>query len=248
MTQEMDFAARLEKIKQLARNQGGMIQEKQVRDAFTDMHFDEGQMKLVFDYLAGQKIGIGEPLNPEDYLSEEEIDWLDSYLESLTGLAELSDGEKEAVLLSAMAGDGDARRRLTEIYLPQVVDIARLYAGQGALLEDLIGEGNVALSIAVQMLETAENASEAEGLIGSMIMEAMENHIAENTQQAQTGQKIADKVNRVADQARELAESLGRKVTLAELADETGMSLFELKEAVDLSGDAIEDIDSSGGR
>ena len=152
MTQEMDFAARLEKIKQLARNQGGMIQEKQVRDAFADMHFDEGQMKLVFDYLAGQKIGIGEPLNPEDYLSEEEIDWLDSYLESLTGLAELSDGEKEAVLLSAMAGDGDARRRLTEIYLPQVVDIARLYAGQGALLEDLIGEGNVALSIAVQML------------------------------------------------------------------------------------------------
>ena len=248
MTQEMDFAARLEKIKQLARNQGGMIQEKQVWDAFADMHFDEGQMKLVFDYLAGQKIGIGEPLNPEDYLSEEEIDWLDSYLESLTGLAELSDGEREAVLLSAMAGDGDARRRLTEIYLPQVVDIARLYAGQGALLEDLIGEGNVALSIAVQMLETAENASEAEGLIGSMIMEAMENHIAENTQQAQTGQKIADKVNRVADQARELAESLGRKVTLAELADETGMSLFELKEAVDLSGDAIEDIDSSGGR
>lgn len=248
MTQEMDFAARLEKIKQLARNQGGMIQEKQVRDAFADMHFDEGQMKLVFDYLAGQKIGIGEPLNPEDYLSEEEIDWLDSYLESLTGLAELSDGEKEAVLLSAMAGDGDARRRLTEIYPPQVVDIARLYAGQGALLEDLIGEGNMALSIAVQMLETAENASEAEGLIGSMIMEAMENHIAENTQQAQTGQKIADKVNRVADQARELAESLGRKVTLAELADETGMSLFELKEAVDLSGDAIEDIDSAGGR
>ncbi len=248
MTQEMDFAARLEKIKQLARNQGGMIQEKQVRDAFADMHFDEGQMKLVFDYLAGQKIGIGEPLNPEDYLSEEEIDWLDSYLESLTGLAELSDGEKEAVLLSAMAGDGDARRRLTEIYLPQVVDIARLYAGQGALLEDLIGEGNVALSMAVQMLETAGNASEAEGLIGSMIMEAMENHIAENTQQAQTGQKIADKVNRVADQARELAESLGRKVTLAELADETGMSLFELKEAVDLSGDAIEDIDSAGGR
>ena len=248
MTQEMDFAARLEKIKQLARNQGGMIQEKQVRDAFADMHFDEGQMKLVFDYLAGQKIGIGEPLNPEDYLSEEEIDWLDSYLESLTGLAELSDGEKEAVLLSAMAGDRDARRRLTEIFLPQVIDIARLYAGQGALLEDLIGEGNVALSIAVQMLETAENASEAEGLIGSMIMEAMENHIAENTQQAQTGQKIADKVNRVADQARELAESLGRKVTLAELADETGMSLFELKEAVDLSGDAIEDIDSASGR
>ena len=74
----------------------------------------------------------------------------------------------------------------------------------------------------------------------------MENHISENVQQKETGQKIADKVNQVADQARELAESLGRKVTLTELADETGMSLFDLKEAVDLSGDAIEDIDSKG--
>ena len=246
MNQEMEFAARLENIRKLAKEQGGLIQEKQVRDAFADMHFDEDQMKLVFDYLAGQKIGIGEPLNPEDYLSQEEISYLDSWLESLSGLNDLTDGEKEAVTLSAMAGDADAKRRLTEIYLPQVADIAKLYAGQGALLEDLIGEGNVALAMAVEMLQSVQNASEAEGLIGSMIMEAMENHIAENVQQKETGEKIADKVNRVADQARELAESLGRKVTLSELADETGMSLFDLKEAVDLSGDAIEDIDSKG--
>ena len=247
MSQEMEFAARLNEIKRLAKEQGGLIQEKQVRDAFADMQFDEGQMKLVFDYLTGQNIGIGEPLNPEEYLTDEEISYLDSYLESLTGLAELSEGEKEAVTLSAMAGDADARRRLTEVFLPQVVDIARLYAGQGALLEDLIGEGNVALAMAVEMLGTAANASEAQGMIGSMIMEAMENHIAENVQEKETGQKIADKVNQVADQARELAESLGRKVTLAELADETGMSLFDLKEAVDLSGDAIEDIDIQSG-
>ena len=165
-------------------------------------------------------------------------------MESLKGLDSLTDGEKEAVTLSAMAGDSDAKRRLTEIYLPRVVDIAKLYAGQGALLEDLIGEGNVALAMAMELLAGEQNASAAEGLIGSMIMEAMENHIAENVQEKETGEKIADKVNRVADQARELAESFGRKVTLAELADETGMSLFELKEAVDLSGDAIEDIDS----
>ena len=247
MNQEMEFAARLENIRKLAKEQGGLIQEKQVRDAFVDMHFNEDQMKLVFDYLAGQKIGIGEPLNPEDYLSQEEISYLDSWLESLSGLNDLTDGEKEAVTLSAMAGDADAKRRLTEIYLPQVADIAKLYAGQGALLEDLIGEGNVALAMAVEMLQSVQNASEAEGLIGSMIMEAMENHIAENVQQKETGEKIADKVNRVADQARELAESLGRKVTLSELADETGMSLFDLKEAVDLSGDAIEDIDSRAG-
>lgn len=145
-----------------------------------------------------------------------------------------------------MAGDMDAKQKLIEIYLPQVVDLSKLYAGQGALLEDLIGEGNVALTMAVEMLETASNAAEAQGMLGSMIMEAMENYITVNVQEKETGNKMAEKVNQVADQAKELAESLGRKVTIQELADETGMTLYEIKEAVQFSGDSIEDIDTSG--
>lgn len=145
-----------------------------------------------------------------------------------------------------MAGDMDAKQKLIEIYLPQVVDLSKLYAGQGALLEDLIGEGNVALTMAVEMLETASNAAEAQGMLGSMIMETMENYITVNVQEKETGNKMAEKVNQVADQAKELAESLGRKVTIQELADETGMTLYEIKEAVQFSGDSIEDIDTSG--
>ena len=140
----------------------------------------------------------------------------------------------------------DAKQKLIEIYLPQVVDLSKLYAGQGALLEDLIGEGNVALTMAVEMLETASNAAEAQGMLGSMIMEAMETYITVNVQEKETGNKMAEKVNQVADQAKELAESLGRKVTIQELADETGMTLYEIKEAVQFSGDSIEDIDTSG--
>ncbi len=244
MSQEQEFARKLEHIKQTARQQGGCIREAQVKEALSDMNFDEAQLKMVFDYLQSQKIGIGEPLNPEDYLSSEEISYLDSYLEGLSALPDYSEGEKEAITLSAMAGDPDAREALIQIFLSQVADIARLYAGQGALLEDLIGEGNVALAMAVEMIGQAADAKEAQGLLGSMIMEAMENHIAENTEQRETGNRMADRVNKVADQARELAESLGRKVTVAELADETGMTLLEIMEAVQFSGDAIEDIDS----
>ena len=138
-----------------------------------------------------------------------------------------------------MAGDYDAKQKLIAIYLPQVVDLSKLYAGQGALLEDLIGEGNV------EMLETADDAAEAQGMLGSMIMEAMESYIALNVQEKETGNKMADKVNRVADQAKELAESLGRKVTVQELAEETGMTSDEIWEAVRFSGGAIEDISSA---
>ena len=40
-------------------------------------------------------------------------------------------------------------------------------------------------------------------------------------------------------------KNLGR-ITIQELADETGMTLYEIKEAVQFSGDSIEDIDTSG--
>lgn len=245
MTPEQRFAATLEEIKALAKEQGNCVSKEQIQQAFAEMHFEEDQLQMVMDYLKTQKIGIGEPVNPDDYLSSEEISYLDSYLEELEQLAEYSEGEKEAITLSAMAGDPDAKATLIEIFLPQVVDIARLYAGQGALIEDLIGEGNVALTIAVEMLAAAENAQDAQGQIGSMIMEAMENYIDELSSEKESGNKMAEKVNEVADQARELAESLGRKVTIQELADETGMTLYDIQEAVRISGDNIEDIDSS---
>ena len=57
-----------------------------------------------------------------------------------------------------MAGESDAQQRLIHLYLPKVVDIARLYAGQGVFLEDLIGEGNVALHSAVEYLNELKQA------------------------------------------------------------------------------------------
>ena len=243
MNQEQQFAATLGAVRKLAGKQGNCIGENQVKEAFAGMDFDEKQLRMVLDYLREQKIRIGDPGDPDAYLSAEEKSRLDSWLESIR-VEEVSEGEREALFLSAMAGEREAKERLIELYLPHVADVARLYAGQGALMEDLIGEGNVALAMAVEMLGTAAHAKEAEGMLGSMIMEAMEEHIAENAREKETGERMAEKVNDVADQARELAESLGRKVSMQELADETGMALFQIMEAVRFSGDAIEDIDT----
>ncbi len=248
MDQEQRFAATLAEVKKLAAKQGNRIGEEQVRDAFSDMEFDEKQLRMVLDYLRAQKIGIGEPADPDVWLSEEERSYLAVWLESIRTSERLSAGEKEALILSAMAGDAQAKERLIRLFLPHVADMARLYAGQGALLEDLIGEGNVALAMGAEMLGAAQDAAEAEGLLGSMIMEAMEKHIAENAREREAGERMARKVNRVADAARELAESLGRKVSMQELADEAEMTLLEIMEAVKFSGDAIEDIDTGENR
>ena len=155
----------------------------------------------------------------------------------------VSEGEKEALILSAMAGAADAQEKLIRVYLPQVVEISKLYSGQGVFLEDLIGEGNVALTIGVTLLGAQENAAQAEGVLIQMIMNAMEEMIAQTLKETDTDKKAAERVNQVADKARELAEELHRKVTIKELAEETGLSQKSIEDAMRISGFAIEDLD-----
>lgn len=239
---EILFAKTLEQVKKTARKQSNCIAENQVEEAFAPLQLDRGQMDMVYDYLQQHKIGIGEPVDPDDYLANEEKDYLNTYLEGLSLLPDLSEGEREAVTLSAMAGDTSAQARLAELYLPEVVQIAKLYAGQGVYLEDLIGEGNAAVAAGVTMLGALEHAAEAQGMLGRMIMDAMEEYIAENADEAQKNQKIADKVNKVADAARELSGEMRRKVTVEEVMEESGLSRKAIEYAIRMSGGRIEDL------
>ena len=248
MKEQFEFAKALEKICALAGQQGGMIRKEQVEETLRDAGISLGdtQLGLVYDYLKTKKIGIGEPADPFEYLTRQEVDYLEAYLEETRALADVSEGEKEAIALSAMAKDPDAKRRLIEIFLPQVAEFAKLYAGQGVYLDDLIGEGNVALTMAVEMLDCAENAQAAFGNIASMIMEAMETYIADNASEKKTGDRLAQEANDVLEKAKELAEELGRKVTVAELAEESGMTQEKIREAVRITADNIDYLDAKG--
>lgn len=240
MEKELLFAKTLEYIKNVAKDQNRIVSKEQVEAAFAPLEFGPEQMEMVYEYLAKQKIGVEEAVDPDAFLSEEDVDYLDAYLEELKFLKDATAGEREAVILSAMAGDKDAQDRLIELFLPQVVEIAKLYAGQGAYLEDLIGEGNVALAMGVSMLGALENAAEAEGMLAKMIMDGMEEYIGVSAQQQKEDQLAADLVNKVSKAAKELSEDLRRKITPLELSKEAEFSIEDIEEAIRLSGDMIE--------
>ena len=242
MNREVLFAQTLEKVRELAKEQRNCVSEQQVQEAFADLELSGEQLQLVYDYLLKHKIGIGQPVNPDDYLTDEERNYLQDYLDEIEGMPTYTDGQIEGYTISAMAGDVDAQNRLTEVYLKNVVEIAKLYTGQGVLLEDLIGEGNVALAFGVGMLGSLEHPSEAQGTLAKLVMNAMEEYIAENAENEKTDQKVVDRVNKVGEQAKALAEEFGRKVTVDELAQETGMSRDKIREALRMSGFRMEDL------
>lgn len=243
MNKEVVFAKTLEEVRALAKEQGNCVSEEQVREAFAQLALDNEQLQMVFDYLVKHKVGIGQPVNPDDYLSEEERDYLQDYLDEIAQLPAYSEGEKTAYTISAMAGDMQAQNKLVEMHLNEVVEIAKLYAGQGVFVEDLIGEGNVALAFGVGMLGSLERPEEADGMLAKMVMDAMEEYIAEHASNEKADLRVVDKVNKVMEKAKELSEELQRKVTVQELSEETGMSEKSIQEAVRMSGFQIEYIE-----
>ena len=125
-SKEVLFAQTLEKVRSLAKEQGNCVSEEQVREAFAEQDLDESQMQLVFDYLVKRKVGIGQPVDLDEYLTDEEKNYLQDYLDELAELPEFTPGEIEAFTIAAMAGEADAGQKLIQNYLRDVVDIAKL--------------------------------------------------------------------------------------------------------------------------
>lgn len=241
---EKEFAETLKYVTRLARENKNVIAKEQVDDAFAELDLDDKQLQMVYDYLKQHNIGVDEAIDTSDNLTTEESNYLQDYLESLEGLNKLSDGEREAVSMAAIAGDKYAQDKLIENYLPMVVDVARMYAEQGVFLEDLIGEGNVALTKGVTMLDAVGEPSEVESFLYKLMLDAMEKIIEENLAEDTGMQKVLNLVNEVNDKAKELSEDLRRKVTVEELMEETGWDEEKIRTAIKFSGDNIEDIET----
>ena len=241
---EKEFAEILKLVTRTARENKNTISKEQIDLAFSELDLDEKQLNMVYDYLKSHKIGVGEDADFDEDLSDEERNYLDDYIDSLRALNKLSDGELEAVQMSAIAGDKNAQSRLIENYLPLVVDVARMYSEQGVFIEDLIGEGNVALTKGVAMLDAVGEPKEVEAFLYKMMLDAMEKIIQENLSEDAGMQKVLTLVNEVADKAKELSDDLRRKVTVEELMEETGWEEDKIRDAIKFSGDNIEDIDS----
>lgn len=237
------FAQILDEIKYTARMAGGYIEESQIREAFGENELTSEQLLLIEGFLKESNIGIGQPLPDTEVLSSSEIDILEEYRNELSLIEPIGDGQKRALIMAAMNNDREAQKNLAGYYLPKVLEISKLYSGQGALLEDLIGEGNLAVMEGVSMLGAMESPDEADGMIAKLIMDSMEELISESFKTNEADEKIAAKVNKVSEEAHKLALEIGRAVTVEEMVENTSLSKKAVMEAIELSANKIEDIE-----
>jgi len=242
---EQLFLEAITELKNLAREQGNMLTNEQIDAFLADNNMEADKRPLLDEFLKNSNIGIDKRLDESEYLSSEEFDYLKVYMEELEVMPRFTDGEKRAIHMAALNGDEDAKNKVIEMFLPNVVEIAKLYANQGIMLADLIGEGNVALSIGASMLEGLEEPDEIDATLTKMVMEAMEMLIEEEAIAKKKDNKVLKLANKVEEASRELANEVGRKVTPKELADETGMSLSNINKAISISSQKMDYIEEN---
>jgi len=145
------------------------------------------------------------------------------YLREIGRIALLTPEQEIELALKIKKGDGEARARMISSNLRLVVTIAQDYANLGLPLLDLISEGNVGLTVAVDRFDASKGAklsTYAAWWIRQSIKRALSNQGRTIRLPVHLGEKIS-KMRRV---ALHLSEEIGREPTDDELGEEIGIA------------------------
>ena len=244
MEARAEFLKKLNGLVAVAKDQGDQITIDEVRTYFTDAALTEEQLELVFDYLLAQKVVVKgyikmtEAVEEKITYTEEEEAYLKEYLNDLEAFKEEKAGEKESLFAKLIGGDASAKNRLTELYLKEVVEIAKEMYHPELFLGDIIQEGNVGLILGLDMLADVATAHET---IVNQVKQCIQMLIEEHAEVKSRDNKMVEKVTMLDESIKTLTEELGRKVTIDELAVYMGMTEEEIDDILRLMGEESEE-------
>lgn len=244
MEARAEFLKKLNGLVAVAKGQGDQITIDEVRAYFADAALTEEQLELVFDYLLAQKVVVKgyikmtEAAEEKVTYTEEEEAYLKEYLNDLEAFKEEKAGEKESLFAKLIGGDASAKNRLTELYLKEVVEIAKEMYHPEIFFGDIIQEGNVGLILGMDMLVDVATAHET---IVNQVKQCIQMLIEEHAEVKSRDNKMVEKVTMLDESIKTLTEELGRKVTIDELAVYMGMTEEEIDDILRLMGEESEE-------
>src|SRR5260370_15209015 len=154
---------------------------------------------------------------------------LRKYLHQITQFPLLTPQNEIALAKKIQGGDTNARNEMIQSYLRLVVTIAQDYLNLGLPLADLISEGTIGLTKAVERFDPAKGAK----LSTYAALWIKQSVIAGLSNQVKTIRlpiHLVQKVSKIRRLTFELANDLGREPTDDELAEELGLPVGRVAE------------------
>ena len=244
MIEQSQFRKKLEGLLEQADVQDKRLTNEQIKEFFAEDGLTEEQMLLVYDFLMSQKIVVSgyykqqttEQID-ENKFSDEEKQYLAEYTEDLKAMKQEQEGERAELLKKAVAQDALAKSRLIELYLPQVVEIAKELHEEGIYLGDCVQEGNVSLILALDMLPE----DDADAFIQQEIRQEILAMMEEYKELKRRDKKMENQVNNLDETLHKMADEKGRGITMSELAEHMKISEDEILDIIKLAGEEMYD-------
>lgn len=171
-------------------------------------------------------------------LGHEDEACLKEYREYQTLLPPEEEGERDRILKAYAGGDSGVLERLAQLYLPEILDMARRLYREGIFLGDLIQEGNMSLLTAPAEEMPEEGADE---WMKEQIRRGMELWLDEQAEQKLRDESMVERVRKLEAAIRELSDDDNQKFSIEELSAYLEMNEEEIRAVLNLTGEGTED-------
>ncbi|MBQ9119075.1 MAG: hypothetical protein IJY09_03330 [Lachnospiraceae bacterium] len=177
----------------------------------------------------GDEADALEAENTEQSMEAADSVYLKMYLEELAELPDCTEEQRVELVMRLLAGEDWVMSELLNATLHQVVELARGYQGRGALLEDLIQEGNIGLWNALEQLNGKKRQEEPLLFLKESIQFAMEQYIDSLMQADDSEEQVVAKLALLHEAAKAMAKENGELPTAKELAEYAHLSEEEVR-------------------
>src|SRR5205814_5909021 len=148
---------------------------------------------------------------------------LNRYLREIGRIPHLTPQQETELAAKIKKGDVEARERMISSNLRLVVTIAHDYANLGLPLLDLISEGNIGLTKAVERFEPGKGAKLSTYAMW-WIKQSIKRALANQSKTIRLPVHLVDKVAKVRRVSLQMSDELGREPTDDELGEEIGIA------------------------
>ncbi|HEX4638340.1 MAG TPA: RNA polymerase sigma factor RpoD/SigA [Chthoniobacterales bacterium] len=148
---------------------------------------------------------------------------LNRYLREIAQIPLLTPEQEIAFARKIKKGDAKARERMINGNLRLVVTIARDYANLGVPILDLISEGNIGLTKAVERFNPDKGAK-LSTYAAWWIKQSIKRALADQSKTIRLPVHLVEKIAKVRRVSLQMSDELGREPTDDEIADELGIA------------------------
>jgi RNA polymerase primary sigma factor len=154
---------------------------------------------------------------------------LNKYLQEIARFPLLTPQEEIALARKIEQGDAAARDRMIQANLRLVVTIAADYADLGLPMMDLVSEGSIGLTKAVERFDPTKGAK-LSTYAAWWIKQSIKLALSKQAKMIRLPVHLVEKISKVRRLALEMSNELGREPSDDELAEEIGMSAQRVAE------------------